>query len=44
MGSLGKLTEQVNLKGLGTTLLILVALAYFLDVESMSAWVDEAGV
>lgn len=39
-----KFSEQLNFTGVGITILALVLLSLFLDIESMKSWVIEVGV
>ena|SRR3989344_4102816 len=39
-----KPTEQMNLVGIGLTILVLVAVAYFIDLSSLRTWIEKAGV
>src|SRR3990167_7952182 len=39
-----KPTEQINLIGVGITILVLVILAFFIDISSLQSWVERAGV
>lgn len=36
--------EQANFIGAGITILILIALVFFVDIESLQTWVERAGV
>ncbi len=37
-------TEQINSIGIGVTVLALVALAFFVDMNSLRIWVEQAGI
>ena len=39
-----KPSEQLNLIGVGITILIIVALSFFVDIGSLKIWVEKAGV
>lgn len=39
-----KPTEQLNLWGLGATLLVIFAISQIIDMNSVSAWVERAGI
>src|SRR3990167_3609477 len=37
-------TEQMNLTGIGLTILVIVILAFFIDIGSLRVWVEKVGI
>src|SRR3990167_733584 len=39
-----KATEQMNLMGIGLTILVIIAVAYFVDLSTLRTWVEGVGI
>mgnify|MGYP003393150184 CR=1 FL=1 len=39
-----KPTEQINIVGIALTLLVLIVIAFFVDLDSVKIWVEKAGI